>query len=77
MVRKLRVERDLTQEQLAARLQLLGWDINRAGLSKIEARLRCVTDLELPFIAQALKVEIADLYPPGALRKRGVQRSAR
>ena len=69
-VRKLRVERGLTQDQLAAKLQLLGLEISRAGLSKIEARLRCVSDLELPIIAQALKVEIADLYLSQASRKR-------
>jgi transcriptional regulator with XRE-family HTH domain len=70
-VRKLRNERDLTQEQLAARLQVLGLDISRAGLSKIEAGLRCVADAELPVIAEALKVGIADLFPSKAGRKRG------
>ena len=77
VVRKLRVGRGLTQEQLAARLQVLGLDLNRAGLSKIEARLRCVTDLELPVLALALKVEITDLYRAGALRKRPGQPSSR
>ena len=69
-VRRLRNERDLSQDQLAAKLQLLGLEISRAGVSKIEARLRCVTDAELPLIAQALKVEMADLYPLQASRKR-------
>jgi len=70
VVRKLRVERGLTQEQFAARLQVLGLELSRAGMSKIEARLRCVSDTELPVIAQALKVEIADHYPSQASRKR-------
>jgi hypothetical protein len=33
-------------------------------LSKIEARLRCVTDVELEILANALKVQITALYPP-------------
>jgi transcriptional regulator with XRE-family HTH domain len=63
-VRKLRNERDLSQDQLAAKLQLLGLEISRAGVSKIEARLRCVADSELPVIAKALGVELAALFPP-------------
>ena len=77
VVRRLRVGRSLTQEQLAAKLQLLGLDIQRIGVWKIEARLRCVTDLELPIIAHALNVEITDLYPPGMLRKRQGHRGSR
>jgi transcriptional regulator with XRE-family HTH domain len=69
-VRRLRSQRDLTQEQLAARLQVLGLEISRAGLSKIEAGLRCVSDAELPVIAEALKVGIADLFPTKTSRKR-------
>jgi transcriptional regulator with XRE-family HTH domain len=63
-VRRLRNERDLSQDQLAAKLQLLGLEMSRAGVSKIEARLRCVSDAELPVIAQALDVELAALFPP-------------
>ncbi len=68
-VRRLRSQRNLTQEQLAARIQLLGLEISRAGLSKIEAGLRCVSDAELPVIAEALKVAITDLFPVRSRRK--------
>lgn len=75
VLRKLRVERDLSQEELAGKLQLLGMEkMSRAVLSKIEAHLRCVTDLELLKIARALGVEITDLYPPAMLPKRRGQR---
>ena len=63
-VRKLRNERDMSQDQLAAKLQLLGLEMSRAGVSKIEARLRCVSDAELPVIAKALGVELAALFDP-------------
>lgn len=62
-VRKLRYQRGMTQETLAARCGILGWDLSRATLSKIEARLRCVTDVELEILATALKVEIRALFP--------------
>lgn len=71
-VRKLRSERELTQEALSAKLQLLGLDMSRASLSKIEAGLRCVTDRELEILAQALKVGLGELYPVKSYaRKRG------
>jgi transcriptional regulator with XRE-family HTH domain len=54
----------LTQEQLAVKLQILGWDIDRFGVSKIERQQRQVTDTELWMLAQALEVAIADLFPP-------------
>jgi hypothetical protein len=37
----------MTQEMSAARCGVLGWDLSRATLSKIEAQLRCVTDREV------------------------------
>jgi transcriptional regulator with XRE-family HTH domain len=71
-VRRLRNQRDLTQEQLSAKIQLLGLEMSRATLSKIEAGLRCVVDSELPIIAEALKVGIADLFPIRSGRRRGL-----
>jgi transcriptional regulator with XRE-family HTH domain len=68
-VRKLRDQQGMTQESLAARCGVLGWDLSRGTLSKIEAQLRCVTDAEVRVLADALKVSLDDLYPPR--RRRG------
>jgi len=68
-VRRLRYEQGLTQETLAARCGVLGWDLSRATLSKIEAQLRCVMDTELRVLAESLKVGIQDLFPPRRGRK--------
>lgn len=46
----------LTQAQLAAKLQLAGWNIDRVGIAKIEARIREVKDTEILKLAAALKV---------------------
>lgn len=62
-VRKLRYEHSSTQEMLAARCGVLGWDLSRGTLSKIEAQLRCVTDSELMILAKALNVPLQKLYP--------------
>ena len=69
-VRKVRYQQGMTQESLAAKCGVLGWDMSRATLSKIEAQLRCVTDVELEILARALKVEIVKLYPAGKSRSR-------
>jgi transcriptional regulator with XRE-family HTH domain len=64
-IRKLRDKQGMTQEMFAARCSVLGLELTRATLSKIEAQLRCVSDVELRMLAKALKVEIKDLYPGG------------
>jgi transcriptional regulator with XRE-family HTH domain len=53
----------LTQEQLAARWQLVGLDISRSTLAQIEAQLRCVVDSELFLLARVLQVSADSLYP--------------
>ena len=52
----------LTQEQLAARLQILGWEISRSGVGKIESGIRQVTDVEVKKISEALGVSIGWLF---------------
>ena len=73
-VRKLRYQLGVTQEGLAARCGVLGWDLSRATLSKIEAQLCCVIDTELDILAGALRVEIASLYPARTWRSAPKQR---
>jgi transcriptional regulator with XRE-family HTH domain len=62
-VRKLRYEKGLTQELFAARCSVLGLQLSRATLSKIEAQLRCVSDSELMLLAEALRVNVSALLP--------------
>ncbi|MEQ1843543.1 MAG: helix-turn-helix domain-containing protein [Verrucomicrobiales bacterium] len=64
-IRAGRIAKGLTQEQLAARLQLAGLhNIDRLGVAKIESQLRSVFDFELPVIAAELGVEPSMLLPP-------------
>ena len=62
--RKARYGLGWSQEQLAAKLGRLGWDISRGTLAKIEAGVRCVSDFELLMLSRALGVGIEDLFPP-------------
>lgn len=52
-------EKKITQADLAARLQLAGWEIDRVGVAKIETGLRQVTDIEVKRLAKALSVSSA------------------
>jgi len=77
VIRKLRKDDGLSQEALAARLQVAGWDLTRGGLSKIEARLRRVNDAELLLLAKVLKCSLADLYPAKPVNLTRVLRQSR
>lgn len=67
-VRKLRYGAGLSQPELAAKCQRLGWDIARDAIAKIEAQTRWVSDAELILLANVLGVEITVLFPARANR---------
>lgn len=60
-LRRLRNDRGLTQPQLAALLQRAGWDISRDTVARIEDQRRWISDFELVFLADVLKVPILEL----------------
>ena len=62
-VRRFRIKKKLTQEALAAKLQLENWDVSRESLAKLESQFRRVPDCELLFLAKVLGVEVMDLFP--------------
>ncbi|HCQ90677.1 MAG TPA: XRE family transcriptional regulator [Clostridium sp.] len=61
-VRLLRKKLGITQEDLAARPNILEIDIDRPMISKIENNSREVLDYEVKALAKALKVSINDLF---------------
>jgi transcriptional regulator with XRE-family HTH domain len=62
-VRKYRKKHGWTQEALAAKLQVEGWDVSRESLAKLEAQFRRVPDCELLFLAKVIGVEVIGLFP--------------
>jgi transcriptional regulator with XRE-family HTH domain len=61
-VKQIREDKKLTQEQLTARCNLLGWDISRGTLAKIESRVRRVTDFEVRLLAKSLNIKEQILF---------------
>lgn len=51
----------ISQRELADRLCLIGLDIDKNVIQRIESGKRFVTDLELKYIAQVLNVSLNDL----------------
>ena len=61
-VRKLRIERGLSQQMLSNKLETLAIYICRGSISRIEDRQRTVTDIELYGLAEILGVSIENLF---------------
>ncbi|MEG2970774.1 MAG: helix-turn-helix transcriptional regulator [Akkermansia sp.] len=57
-VRSKRISLGLSQNKLAMKCQLKGWQLSRETLSKIESGLRCVTDAEAFFLADILECTV-------------------
>lgn len=63
-IRRLRVQGKLSQEEFAARCEVLGLKLSRSSLAHIENGIRCIRDHELIIIAKVLKIDPMKLYPP-------------
>ena len=50
-----------SQRQLADTLQLLGLDVDKNAIQRIEAGKRFVTDIEIIFLCKALNVSVNEL----------------
>ena len=60
-IRALRKEMDISQRELADRLQLAGLDIHKNAIQRIEGGKRFVTDIELYYLAKVLDRPYTDL----------------
>ena len=61
-VRRLRERAGLTQEMLAAKLQLEGCDVTRSALAKIEVGQRHLYPDELRLIKHILRVSYEEIF---------------
>ncbi len=62
-IREAREQQGLSQEQLAARLQIRGCDITRSALVKLEAGQRHIYVFELRALREILAVPYETLLP--------------
>ena len=58
----LRKERNISQKDFIARLQVAGLDINPTSYSKLEGQVRIATDKEIYVIAKALNVPLEEIF---------------
>ena len=61
-VRKYRLQRGWSQQLLANKLELIPVYICRGSISRVEDRIRTVTDFEVAALAETLGVSIAELF---------------
>lgn len=61
-IRALRIQRKMTQDDLAAKLQVSGCDMTRSTLAKVEAGLRHIYTDELYLIRNILRCSYEDLF---------------
>ena len=64
-IQRHREAKGISQQKLAIACSLVGYEITRSTLAKIEAEIRAVSDVELFVLAKALGLELESLYPPG------------
>lgn len=58
---QIRKSQKLSQRKLAAKMQLLGFDVDHYFMRRVENGERFVTDIDLVIFARALEVPISDL----------------
>ena len=58
-IREARKKEKISQEMLAARLQVRGLQIEQTAISRMETGRRVIADFELPIIANALGVTVS------------------
>lgn len=64
-VAKFRKAQKKSQRELADELQLIGLDVDKNAIQRIEAGKRFVTDIELVYLSKALKISIEKLLFEG------------
>lgn len=61
-IRQWRLKRSLSQDQLAARLQIKGCDITRSAMAKIEVGQRHIYPDEMKALREVLDISYEDLF---------------
>ncbi len=62
LLRKYRIEKNLSYEKMSAKLELIGISIHKQCLYDIENNRRTVKDYELFGIAYVLDIDVNDLF---------------
>ena len=60
-IAEIRKNKKLSQRKLAAKMQLLGFDVDHYFIRRVENGERFVTDIDLVIFSRALEIPIMDL----------------
>lgn len=71
-IQALRDRHGLSQAELAERLCVLGWQINVGVISEIESQRRPLNDAEVLLLADALAVDLNDVFVGAKMRDESV-----
>ena len=66
-IAKYRKEIALSQREFAEKLQVLGLDIEKNAIQRMESGQRFITDIELVYLAKALDKSLDELIDPKLL----------
>lgn len=61
-VKELRKKRKVTQKDMAAQLQVMGYDFNDLTILRIEQQTRFVSDIEVDALARYFNITIESLF---------------
>lgn len=61
-VAKFRKALNISQRELADRLQLIGLDVDKNAIQRMESGQRFITDIEIPYICSALGCTLVELF---------------
>lgn len=60
-VAKFRKEMGISQRELSDKLQLIGLDVDKNAIQRMESGQRFITDIELVYLAKALNKSVLEL----------------
>ena len=61
-IAKFRKELNISQRALADRLQLVGLDVDKNAIQRMESGQRFITDIEIRYLCKALNISIEDFF---------------
>ena len=61
-VARFRKELRISQRELAARLQLIGLDVDKNAVQRMESGQRFITDIEVSYLAAVLNKSLSQLF---------------
>ena len=61
-IAKFRKELGISQRELADRLQLIGLDVDKNAVQRMESGQRFITDIEITFLSKVLQKSITEIF---------------